>query len=76
MHRNTTPSPKPVINLADLAEVDAKAPEAIRRRTPLLVLASRLYALAFDKPTLIEEVEYRLREEEHRRTTSPLQIAR
>jgi hypothetical protein len=73
---NHTPAAKPVINLAELAEVQAAAPAAVRRRTPLPVLASHLYSLAFQKPNLIEEVEAVLQHETARRARPTMAIAR
>jgi hypothetical protein len=69
MHLATTP--KPIIHLGELAEVNAAAPVAIRRRTPLDVLKNHLYGLAFRKPNLIEEVELVYRDEERRRQQQP-----
>lgn len=75
LHLATTATPKPVINLKELAEVTAAVPAAIRRRAPLDVLKVRLYSLAFDKANLIEEVEAVYQHEERRRqqpATQPL----
>jgi hypothetical protein len=74
MHLAPATASKPVINLAELAEVNAAAPVAIRRRTPLDVLQAYLYSLAFKKPNLIEEVEAVYQHEAQRRqqaTTQP-----
>lgn len=75
MHLATTT--KPIINLTELAEVLAAVPEPIRRRTPLPVLENKLYNLAFDKPSLIEEVEAVYTHEARRRQHQPtMRIAR
>jgi hypothetical protein len=71
-----TPAPKPIINLAELAEVQAAAPVAVRRRTPLPVLTTHLYGLAFQKPNLIEEVEAVLQHETARRAAPVMAVAR
>jgi hypothetical protein len=70
-------TPKPRINLAELAEVLAAVPAPIRHVAPLPVLQSKLYGLAFDKVSLIEEVELVYRDEEQRRQQVPrMTIAR
>jgi hypothetical protein len=73
---NTTPAPKPVINLAELAEVLADVPEPVRRRTPMDILRGHLYRKAFKKPALIEEVEWVIKDEETRRAQPVMAIAR
>jgi len=73
---NTTPAAKPVINFSELAEVLAAAPEPVRRRTPLPILTTHLYSLAFKKPNLIEEVEAVLQHETARRAQPTMAIAR
>lgn len=76
LHINRAPAPKRVINLAELAEVQAAAPAEVRRRTPLPVLSNHLYSLAFRKPSLIEEVEAVLEHETARRTAPTMAVAR
>lgn len=71
---NTTPAAKPILNLAELAEVLEAAPEIVRHRTPLPVLSSYLYGLAFRKPNLIEEVEAVLEHETGRRARPTMAI--
>lgn len=74
MKLNTTPAPKPIINLAELDEVLAAAPAPVRHRTPLAVLSNYLYGLAFRKPNLIEEVEAVLTHETARRARPTMAI--
>jgi hypothetical protein len=67
---------KPVINLAELAEVLASVPEPVRRRTPLDILKNHYYRMAFKKPALIEEVEAVIKHEETRRARPLMTVAR
>jgi hypothetical protein len=77
LHINYELAPKPVINLAELAEVLAAVPASIRHVAPLPVLQSKLYGMAFEKHTLIEEVDAVYRDEERRRQHQPrMTIAR
>ena len=76
MHLTVTAAPKPIINLTELAEVLAAVPEPIRRAAPLPVLESKLYNMAFDKPTLIEEVQAVYDAEARRRQQQPVKIGR
>jgi hypothetical protein len=75
VYLNTTPAPKPVINLAELNEVLAAVPAPVRHRTLLLVLSHFLYGLAFRKPNLIEEVEAVLAHETALRARPTMAIA-
>lgn len=76
LHINHATATKPIINLAELAEVQAAAPAEVRRRMPLPILATHLYGLAFRKPSLIEEVEAVLQHETARRARPTMAITR
>jgi len=75
LHINHTPAAKPVINLAELAEVLATVPTPVRHRMPLPILATHLYSQALAKPTLIEEVEAVLEHETARRSQPLMRLA-
>jgi len=72
MQKNTQ---KPVINLAELAVVTTRFPQPLRQRLPLPVLQVRLYDLAIENQSLIEEVEAVYDHEEARRNARPVMFA-
>ncbi|RSK33928.1 hypothetical protein [Hymenobacter metallilatus] len=72
MHLVTT-TPKPTVNLTELARVEQLMPAAVVAAAPLEQLEARRWQINFDHPSYAEETAYVV-EREARRRARPMMV--